>query len=102
MQRFRLKITSRAQRDLLQIRDFIAAEAPETALEYYDAFLDRIRELGVFPRRYPIETGIGHRGKEIRSRPIGNYRIIYSVGKGSVHILTVLHGARDRRSGERS
>lgn len=94
MKQFSIKVGPAAQRDLLAIRDFIAWHSPDRALEFYDYLLNHIRELAVFPRRYPVEPSLMSLGREIRSRPVGEYRIIYAVRERSVQVLRVRHGAR--------
>lgn len=94
MKEFRIAISPDAQRDILAIRDHISQFAPDRALEYYDFLLDRIRDLKVFPSRYPVDHSLTTRGHEIRVRPVGEYRLLYSVRSRSIRILRVRHGAR--------
>ena len=98
MKRFRVIISPGAQRELLAIRDYIAADAPERAIEYYDFLLDEIRELAVLPRRFPILLGVKGLGREIRYRTVGSYLVIFAVRDRSLYVLKVRHGGR-RNSG---
>jgi plasmid stabilization system protein ParE len=96
MRRLRVILGPSAERDLVAIRDFIAEQSPERSLEYYDFLLDRVRDLGVFPRRYPRDPAFARSGREVRGRPVGAYRIIYAVRSSDVYVLRVRHGARRR------
>ncbi|HEX8876793.1 MAG TPA: type II toxin-antitoxin system RelE/ParE family toxin [Phycisphaerales bacterium] len=96
MRRLKIIIGPAAERDLLAIRDFIAEQAPDRALEYYDFLLDCVRDLGVFPKRYPREPAFARSGRDVRVRPVGAYRIIYAVRSSDVYVLRVRHGARRR------
>lgn len=94
---YRVRILRRALADLVEIRDFISQDAPETAGAFIEAILDRIEELSRFPRR-------GARPRDPRLRRLG-YRflthqrrlIFYRVVGARVWILRVVHGYREYR-----
>lgn len=73
--------------------------ARRTGLEVADSILDTLEEkfplLGEFPAagRPCNEIGPG-----ILRVPAGKYLIYYRKKKGTIHILHVLHGARDQAS----
>lgn len=54
---------------------------------------DIVRSLRTLPRRGRIVPEF--RRESIRELAIGSYRLIYHQDDGAVHILAIVHGARD-------
>jgi toxin ParE1/3/4 len=84
--------TPQSQEDLLEIRNFIARDAPVTA----DAFVRRLRGAVERLRRFPESGGIVSECSNPQIREIihGTYRIIYRTRPDQIDILTVFHSAR--------
>jgi toxin ParE1/3/4 len=84
--------TSQAQDDLREIREFIARDAPITAVAFVRRLRKSIDRLRMFPESGQMVSEIGDRS--IREILFGQYRIIYRVASHRVDILTVFHGAQ--------
>jgi toxin ParE1/3/4 len=93
---YRVKITPRAQRDLLGLYHRIGARSSDAALAWYSGLRQAIRSLRDNPRRSPATP----ENPGLRHLLYGNkphiYRVIYRVVERQmeVHILHVRHGAR--------
>ena len=87
--RRRLAISLAAQRDLVEIRNYIAIENPARAETYLAELLDRCGRLVDFPFAAPLHP----RRSGWRSIPYGDYVILYSVTDRAVRIRAVRHSA---------
>jgi plasmid stabilization system protein ParE len=89
-----MKIISSAQsqRDLRDIRKFIARDAPETASAYIRRLKLAVRRLRSFPYTGSVVRELVN--PAIREVYFGQYRLIYEIASDRVEILTVFHGAR--------
>ena len=88
----RIVWTLRAVQNLEAIHAYIVRSSPRYAalhVELLFAAADRLRQ---FPESGRIVPELGR--TEVRELLVGSYRIVYLVGPGVVHILTVFHGAR--------
>lgn len=85
----RLVISAEAQRDLLDIRNYIAAENPNRAETYLDELLAKCASVVDFPFSAPISR----RRKGWRGVPYGFYMIFYTVTEQTVRIRAVKHSA---------
>ncbi len=84
-------VLKKAEDDLDEIIDYIAADNPKAALALYKTFLKQFEYLSLFPE-------VGRLRKEfqpvVRSLPVGNY-VIFFRESSPLEIIRVLHGARD-------
>ena len=84
-------VLKKAEDDLDEIIDYIAADNPKAALELYKTFLKQFEYLSLFPE-------VGRLRKEfqpvVRSLPVGNH-VIFFRESSPLEIIRVLHGARD-------
>jgi len=90
----RVRLTTTARRDLDAIFDYWAQRASaEVAAELIYAVTDRFKLLAASPSigRLSPDAGEG-----VRVFPAGKFLIYYRASRGAVHILHVLHGARDQ------
>jgi plasmid stabilization system protein ParE len=92
--RFSIRISSRAENDLLEIRDFIAESNPENALGFLRRLTDVIDGLGIMPARHPLAPERLRTGGALRNAIVGNYRIVFEIVDDEVHVHTVRHAAR--------
>jgi toxin ParE1/3/4 len=85
------KLRRRAEKDISEILNYIAASNPKAAANLYEKLSRLFDLLAQFPEmgRKRIELFAG-----IRSMPIGSYIIFFEVKK-ELEIVRVLHGARD-------
>jgi len=81
--------------DLLEIWCFIGEDSPAAADRLVKKIDDAIALIGQFP-------GIGAEREDLaadlRIYPVDHYVIAYQVVKRTVHIVRVVHGARDLRA----
>ncbi|MGK9170155.1 type II toxin-antitoxin system RelE/ParE family toxin [Inquilinus limosus] len=82
-----------AESDLEAIADFIAKDNPARALSFVQELRASCRSLADMPMGYPLVLRYEKQG--IRRRVHGNYQIFYRVDGEQVHVVRVLHGARD-------
>ena len=87
-----MKITwsPKAFKDLLHITEIIALDKKKAALKWAESVRKKVTRLKKFPRSGRVVPEL--KREEIREIIIGNYRVIYKLGK-EVAILTVFHGA---------
>jgi plasmid stabilization system protein ParE len=81
-----------AEEDLESIGDYLALNAPQTALSFLKDMRRAISRLASFPEAHPPVPG--YEGKGVRYTVNGKYLIFYKVNH-DVHVLRVLHSARD-------
>ncbi len=84
--------TGLARRDLLDIWLGIARHNPGAADRVYDRLEARVRILERYPRVGPARPDIASEARMLVERP---YLILYRLIPEGVHIVRVLHGARD-------
>ena len=95
---YRVKITSRAKRDLSALYLWINASSSDAALQWYRGLKDAIHTLRKTPNRCPATR----EDRDLRHLLYGNkphtYRVIYRVleKEKQVDILHIRHGARDK------
>ena len=94
MKRFRVKFRPRAEADLFELYDYIAAQSgPDVALGYIDRIEAACKALEIFPergtQRDDIVPGLRTMGFERRAT------IVFRVEKKEVTIIRVFYGGRD-------
>lgn len=98
MTRSEVIIFSSAERDLSEAYEWIAEREPDAAVRWYNRLLEAIYSLDVFPERCPLAPESKFFNTEIREvfhgRRQHKYRILFTFGADTVHILHVRHGAR--------
>lgn len=85
--------TVTAERHLDLIFQYIAQESPQYAVLIVDTLTRRSQQLALFPlmgRKVPE-----YNSDQIRELIEYPYRIIYRILKDQIHILAVIHGARN-------
>jgi toxin ParE1/3/4 len=93
---YRVKITARAERDLVGLHEHIRAEELERARYWYLGLREAILSLRNMPGRCPT----GPENRKLRQLLYGNkpnvYRVIFRVTRKSrqVDVLHIRHGAR--------
>jgi plasmid stabilization system protein ParE len=93
---FTVEISPRAEHDIEEIFEYIAADAPLNAKRWREGLEERINSLA------SMATGFGFAPEnrdariEVRQLIYGHYRILYTVRKEEnvAYLLTVRHGAR--------
>ena len=91
---FRVRLSARAEEDLIDIWLAIAQDSPINADRYLDVLNARMDTLADFPDRGTARPEIG-RGVRILTE--GNYLIFYRADPSEVFVMRVVHGARELR-----
>ena len=86
---YRIIFTKPAQRDIRQIGDVAGIAVARRWVEDIVGSAESLREMPM-RQRERVELMAG-----LRSISLGDYMIFYRVAADSVHILRVVHGARD-------
>ena len=91
----RLQFTDAAERDLIEIALFIAAESSSRALAV--AFVERLRAKcrHLSSLSATLGTARADLGAEIRSTPAQGYVIFFRYRDELLEVVNVLHGSRD-------
>jgi addiction module RelE/StbE family toxin len=79
--------------DLDQVATYIARDSPNYAGAFVRELLDAGRSLAQMAERGRVVPEWNKRS--IRELLIGNYRLIYQVSERMVHVVGIVHGARD-------
>lgn len=83
-----------AVQDLEAIWRYTGQDSPQAADRQLERFEDAAQRLAEFPR---IGASKDYLRRGLRSRPVGEYLILYTEIEGGVRISRVLHGRRDLR-----
>ena len=92
----RIEWTEPALDDLAAIREYIARDSEQYAVQFVGRIIDAVEKLSSFPemgRKVPESR----RRDRVRELLFQNYRIIYRLASERIQIIAVLHGARDLR-----
>jgi addiction module RelE/StbE family toxin len=85
----------RAERELTQLRDYIAQDSPFYARPFIERLVRAVERLTILPRSGRMVPEAGYQDA-IREVPFHGYRIIYRIHTEQLlQIVTVVHGARD-------
>jgi plasmid stabilization system protein ParE len=89
-----LKWTSRAQRDLVRLHDFLDEVNPQAAAKV-------IRSLAAAPQRLLEHPRLGQRleafdPREVRRIFVGPYEIRYEIRPRTIWVVQIWHGREDR------
>jgi toxin ParE1/3/4 len=93
-----VRVLRRAKRDLQQIYDLIAREAPRRADPFIDELLDAIESLGTLSERGATPRDEALRQQGYRFLVHGQYLVFYKVLRQQVRVYRVLQGSRAYRS----
>lgn len=88
----RVRLSRRAELDLIEITDFIALDNPERARQFEDKLLEHAHRIALAPLGY-VERRELREG--LRSCAHGAYVIFFNVDDQGVRIERILHSARD-------
>jgi toxin ParE1/3/4 len=92
--KYRVEITATAERDLCEIRDFIAKDKPLAAPRWIQRIQKQILRLQTMPLRHEVIPEAHDIGIEYRHALWGPYRTKYRVESDRVLVVRVIHGAR--------
>ena len=92
-----VRVLRRAERDLQQIYDLVAREAPGRVDHFIDGLLDAIASLGALPDRGAVPRDAVLRDRRYRFLVHGDYLVFYKVLPRHVRVYRVVHGRRAYR-----
>jgi toxin ParE1/3/4 len=78
--------------DFADVADYIAKDSEFYAAAVVRELVEAGRSLSLFAERGRIVPEYRH--ISIRELLVRDYRLVYKVGAGAVHVLRVIHGAR--------
>jgi plasmid stabilization system protein ParE len=87
-------LTPRAAGDAEAVYRWIARDAPDTAIDWYNGLLDAFDSLNSLPNRCPLAREAPSLRRDVRQLLYGKYRILFVIEGKLVRILHVRHGAR--------
>jgi addiction module RelE/StbE family toxin len=89
----RISWTWRAQKDLIEIGDFIAKDKPQAAARWVDRLISAVERAATFPTSGRPVPELGR--EDIREVIVDRYRIVYQVRADAVVVLTVFESHRN-------
>src|SRR2546429_2018083 len=93
-ERFHVKIARRAEIDLEEIWDYIAADSVENATRFIVELETRMKTLSHSPRRCSLIPENEILGTRYRHLIIRKYRVVFRISRNTVYVLRAIHGAR--------
>ena len=91
---YRVSITTSAERDILDIWNYIFDDSKQGAKKFIRQIETEINKLKKYPQRCPVIKETELLGIEYRHLVLGNYRIIFKLDAENVYIMRVIHGSR--------
>ncbi len=92
---FVVHVAVTAVRDVSQINEWIALNAPNAAQEFTHRLMQAMHSLSEFPRRCPVASDESEVvGSEVRVMRVGRYRVLYRIENRQVTVLRVRHASR--------
>ena len=88
----RFILSEKAERDILEIWAYIAADSVDAADRFVDTVEERLARIAETPFVGRCRDELG---KDFRSLSMGNYLIVYRPVEEGIHVARVIHGARD-------
>ena len=92
---YRIQYLSVANRDLIEIMDYIKADNPVAASELLNKIDESVSRLASMPLSGKIPDDSRLKSMGYRILVIGNYLVFYVVTGNKVEIRRVLHGKRN-------
>jgi len=93
-ERFHVKIARRAEIDLEEIWDYIAADSVANATRFIVELETRMKTLSYSPRRCSLIPENEILGMRYRHLIIRKYRVVFRIHRNTVYVLRVIHGSR--------
>lgn len=91
---YHVELSDRAQRDIVAAYDYIAADAPQAAIDFRYGLQAQINFLNIFPERCGLAPEDQYRDETIRQTFYKSYRILFIIRGETVHVVHIRHGAR--------
>ena len=96
LNRYRVRMTTRASNDIMAICGYIERDSPQNAAGVARELIDAIDSLDLFPQRYKVHERRRDPSKTVHSMPVPPFIVYYRVRDSEqvVEVIAVLHGAR--------
>ncbi|MEW6040252.1 MAG: type II toxin-antitoxin system RelE/ParE family toxin [Elusimicrobiota bacterium] len=94
MPKYRVEITKVAEKDILEIYQYIYRDSPMSAKKWAEEIERQINSLESFPKRCPVISETEEIGREYRHLIYGNYRTVFRIQSSKVIIMRVINSAR--------
>jgi toxin ParE1/3/4 len=88
----RIRKSAAANEDIADIASWIARDDVMAAIRWIDRLTAKFQRLLETPMS---GTNQSHLRPGLRSSPIGNYLVFFKPSKDGIHIIRVIHAARD-------
>ncbi len=88
----KIKWTKEALFNIQEIEDYISEDNPTAAIKFTDKLISIVESLLIFPKKGRMVPELSF--EQIRELIYKNYRIVYSVKKNSIEVLTIFEGHR--------
>jgi plasmid stabilization system protein ParE len=98
--KYHIIIQPSAAEDMDEACQWIAEQAPTSAVKWFNSLETAIQTLEHYPERCPLAEESRAFDVEIRQlvygKRIGTYRVLFTIVHDTVHVLHVRHGRRRR------
>ena len=95
MEQYEVRIFPSAQKDLLDVINYLNTLSKEAALNYYDRLTSEIWGLRIMPERCHRPRDLALAAKGYRYLAVDNYLVFYVVVGNIVQIRRILYAHRD-------
>ena len=93
--RLQVRYLPAAEKDLLSIYDWIAAENPERAASFIEELDRTISRLAVHPLMGTVPKHSGLKQAGYRVLIVGAYLVFYKLHRNRIQVFRVVHGSRN-------
>jgi len=94
MDEYNVIISPAAQNDFFDIMEHLDSLSHDTAMQYFELFLEKTSMLSTSPESCPLARDTQLRLRGYRMLPIENYIVFYVVNGASVEIRRILYARR--------
>jgi plasmid stabilization system protein ParE len=96
----KIELSSRAKRDIEDAFEYIRADSPGNAVRWRRRLEEKLKRLARMPEAFGFAPENHDAQSDVRQLLFGRYRILYTLRRDHVFVLTVRHGARLFLTGE--
>jgi len=94
--KYKVLWTDVAEKDLVDIIEYIAEDSPETALQVMSMLRDKVSQLFFYPERGRIVPELHHQGiSKYRELVIPPWRVMFRISENTVYVLSVIDSRRN-------
>jgi plasmid stabilization system protein ParE len=97
---YEVRITEQAEAEAELAYQWIAKEAPEAAIAWFNGLVEVVESLESLPERCPLAPESLEVKRDIRQLLYGKFRILYFIHDDSVFVIHIRHGAQKQMNSE--